>query len=326
MLFWTGMILLAVLAIFVAALPLWMKGERQSAVVAAVAVLAVALGGYLLVGAPGQGMQTQAQASAQSDQAPSLEAMVDKLAERLQGAPEDPQGWTMLGRSYIVMGRYADAAEAFRKAIEHSPNQDPALSLSFAEALVLADNRSLEGEAGQILERVLAQLPDDPRALWYGGLAAQARGEEELASQRWQHMLELDVPGPLRQVAEQRLLELDPAAVDAELIVNVGIAPALREAVPQQGSLFVSLRPLDAPRGTPPLAARRLDVFSYPTRVVFRAGDVLSADALPQQPLEVRARIVVGDNALQTAGGIEGIGRWDGESAAVEVTIDRRTQ
>jgi cytochrome c-type biogenesis protein CcmH len=46
-----------------------------------------------------------------------VEANVDKLAQRLQQNPNDAQGWVMLGRSYIILERFSDAANAFGRAI-----------------------------------------------------------------------------------------------------------------------------------------------------------------------------------------------------------------
>ena len=53
---------------------------------------------------------------------PDVNTMVDRLAERLKGAPNDLEGWRMLGWSYFNMGRYEEAATAYGKAVELDPN------------------------------------------------------------------------------------------------------------------------------------------------------------------------------------------------------------
>ena len=50
-----------------------------------------------------------------------IAAMVGQLEERLKSQPDDAQGWTMLGRSYSVLGRYAEADQAYRKVIALRP-------------------------------------------------------------------------------------------------------------------------------------------------------------------------------------------------------------
>ena len=42
-------------------------------------------------------------------------AMVERLAARLKDHPDDAEGWTMLGKSYGVMGRFADMLKASAK-------------------------------------------------------------------------------------------------------------------------------------------------------------------------------------------------------------------
>ena len=42
--------------------------------------------------------------------------MVDRLAKRLETEGKDPEGWTKLIRSYMVLGRKEAAAQALKKA------------------------------------------------------------------------------------------------------------------------------------------------------------------------------------------------------------------
>jgi cytochrome c-type biogenesis protein CcmH len=51
------------------------------------------------------------------DQAAMIEGMVSGLAERLKQEPNDAEGWLRLIRSYAVLGRSDDAAEAARDAL-----------------------------------------------------------------------------------------------------------------------------------------------------------------------------------------------------------------
>ena len=47
-----------------------------------------------------------------------IEGMVASLAERLKREPDDVEGWLRLIRSYAVLGRQDEAAEAARAALE----------------------------------------------------------------------------------------------------------------------------------------------------------------------------------------------------------------
>jgi cytochrome c-type biogenesis protein CcmH len=104
--------------------------------------------------------------------------------------------WQMLGRSREQLGQYDAAAEAYRQAYRLSGGSDLATLTSYAEALVLADPESLRADAGDLFERAITLSPQDPKALWYGGLAAFSREQYALARDRWQALLDHDPPPP----------------------------------------------------------------------------------------------------------------------------------
>ena len=53
---------------------------------------------------------------------PDVNTMIERLAARLETAPEDIKGWRMLGWSYFHTGRYEQAATAYARAVELDPN------------------------------------------------------------------------------------------------------------------------------------------------------------------------------------------------------------
>ena len=82
-----------------------------------------------------------AQTMAPADQQQMIEGMVAGLAAKLKAAPDDPDGWTRLIRSYVVLGRQSDAAAALgqaRVALASEPDklsavEDAARQLGLAE-------------------------------------------------------------------------------------------------------------------------------------------------------------------------------------------------
>lgn len=58
------------------------------------------------------------QAMPQQDRETAIRSMVDGLAARLENAPRDPDGWTRLMRSRVVLGEKDVAATALRKALD----------------------------------------------------------------------------------------------------------------------------------------------------------------------------------------------------------------
>ena len=70
---------------------------------------------------------------------PDVDAMIGKLAARLEQEPGDAKGWKMLGWSYLNTDRPAEAAKAYQKAIEIEPaDQESDSGLKAANAALLS--------------------------------------------------------------------------------------------------------------------------------------------------------------------------------------------
>jgi import receptor subunit TOM70 len=82
--------------------------------------------------------------------------LYEQLLERSREVPE----LTNLGTALLLMGRYEDAAERFREALELSP-ASPFTLLNLADALLLADRRR---EALELYRRLLEQMDRAPRS------------------------------------------------------------------------------------------------------------------------------------------------------------------
>ena len=64
---------------------------------------------------------------------PDVNTMIERLAARLETAPDDFKGWQMLGWSYFHTGRYEQAANAYAKAVELDPSSAE-IKLAYEEA------------------------------------------------------------------------------------------------------------------------------------------------------------------------------------------------
>ncbi|ROH89396.1 c-type cytochrome biogenesis protein CcmI [Stagnimonas aquatica] len=224
-----------------------------------------------------------------SGQPPDITAMVAKLEARLQAEPDSLEGWTMLGRSYFVMERYAEAASAYAKANELSGNNNPALLTGEGEALAMARDRDLLGRPQQLFEAALKLAPDDGKTLWYAGLANAQAKDYAQAQARFGQLLQQELPEDIRAAVVQRLDELrqlqggapmtaaaTPAAAQAagnqsavatglSLSITVELDPALTAQLPPGAVLFVFAK---AASGPPmPLAVQRLPGARLPLTV-----------------------------------------------------------
>lgn len=323
MIFVAGCVLLVLLAVSFVAVPLWRRERRAAAALAGVFMAGTAIGLYLLIGRADLGLSPPR--ALDESQPQDVIAMVEMLAERLEESPEDPEGWTMLGRAYVLMGRYQEAVNAFRQALNRTPGEDADLIASYAEARALSDPAALDGEAGALFERVLELDPGNPRGLWYGGLAAQSRGDDAAALERWRKLLADELPAEFRQVVEGRVASIDPSKVDALVTVHVTLAPELADAIPPGSVLFVFLRAEDDPGQGPPLAARRVSFFEFPETLPLTRNDLLRSDQLPEGTFTVTARLSADGDPAPGAGDLEGSAEWDPRNASnIEVSLDTR--
>ncbi len=116
-----------------------------------------------------------------------IEANVGKLAKRLEENPNDVQGWVMLGRSYTMMERYADAATAYGRATTLNGG-DANLWTDYAEALALANGQRLEGKPMEAVNRALQIDPRNEKGLALAGEAAFQSTDYKKAVEYWQKL------------------------------------------------------------------------------------------------------------------------------------------
>jgi len=181
---------------------------RSTAYLLAIGIPLVAVIFYLKVGEPNLianpapvGVPPTAESAAAPPERTQaqIEANVAKLAQRLQSNPNDPQGWTMLARSYSSMEKYSDAVNAYAKATELNP-KDADLWAEYAFATGMAGGKSLEGKPTELINRALKVDPDNAKALQLAGSAAYQAKDYQKAIDYWQRVLKKVPPGS--EVAE----------------------------------------------------------------------------------------------------------------------------
>jgi cytochrome c-type biogenesis protein CcmH len=79
------------------------------------------------------GTEQPSSMTAAGETMPDINAMIERLAARLETTPQDIEGWRMLGRSYFHTARYAQATAAYGRALELDPGSAE-LKLSYEEA------------------------------------------------------------------------------------------------------------------------------------------------------------------------------------------------
>jgi cytochrome c-type biogenesis protein CcmH len=185
------------------------RRSRLAGALAGVAVMAAAAGLYPLW----SNWNWHAAAASKPAVSTQVLEMVAKLERHMKDAPDDLQGWLLLGRSDVALERADGAIDAYEHAHRLDPNNIDAL-LGLGEALSIRAGGNVTPPAGDLFERALALEPDNPRALLYSGFGAATRGDRAAARQRWIKLKGMHPPAEIDAMLNDRIAELGTADLE----------------------------------------------------------------------------------------------------------------
>lgn len=344
--FWTILVVLCLLAILFAAWPLWHKAHRLTPLVATVIVFTVASSAILYdrIGSPGV---PSGRSGGADDNLPGMDEAIASLEARLARDPDDPAGWSMLGRTYLTMGNPAAAVDAYEKAMALEEGRNAQTMVDLAIAILNRDQVPIGGRTESLIESALALEPQNPSALFYAGIAAADKGDTDTAADRWEILLGLNPPENIRGILEQNIAQwrgeepplpaahppIDGGAPTAEteladdaiVSARVSLSAAAQAAISGDANVFIIARDPAAP--VPPIAVSRRSLSELPATVSLSdaqsmvAGRNLSMFA----ELEIVARVSL------SGGPAAASGDWFGslivrpsENRSVSVSIDQQ--
>lgn len=227
-------------------------GQSKPLRFAAILYLALAplVGGalYVLVGAPSMiapkaqpTMPTNEAAIAalpEAERQAMIQSMVAGLSARLEETPDDPDGWRMLARSQMVLGRPVDSAASYRRllALEEGSADDwrnfaVALFASFPEGRFPTDPEFLSA-----LSEIEKRAPGDPMVLFYRGGAARETGDIDTAISLWSALIAaMPADAPVRGTLVTLIEEMRAGGPDSQPVSPEPVppTPAPPEPVPQ---------------------------------------------------------------------------------------------
>lgn len=177
----------------------------------------LALGALLALATP----RVEAETSAIPDdvKAADMPTLAHDLEKKLALHPEDPDRWHLLGRTYEAMGETTKSVRAYRKAVEHS-DRAAAHLITWAEGIMRFNGGEIDAEVRALLDEAAKKAPEDPRPVFYRGVALYKKGEAGAALELWARLLR-DAPldadwkdgmrEHIREAAERA--EIDPASL-----------------------------------------------------------------------------------------------------------------
>lgn len=259
-----------------------------------------------------------------------VESMVARLAARLKKNPTDAEGWTMLGRSYMVLKRFPYAADAFEHASKLLPN-DAQILAEYSESEMMKDPSQLSPKAVKLNAEALKIDPNNPKALTLGGAIAFEQKNYARVVTLWGNLLSqlqqspqsdpADIKAVMSGIAGAREAakasgkplpepESEPrmaAAPNASVSGTVTLSPALASKASPDDTLFIFARAVSGPRM--PLAILKIQARELPLK--FSLDDTLAM--APSMKLSNFSEVIVGarisksGNAMPQSGDLEGL-------------------
>ncbi|MDI3376617.1 c-type cytochrome biogenesis protein CcmI [Pseudomonas sp. V104_6] len=285
---------------------------------AAVLVPLLALGLYLHFGAADKVALTQEFAQAPK----SMEEMTARLERVVQAQPDSAEAVYFLGRAYMAEQRPAEAARTFERAVAMAGRQ-PELLGQWAQALYFAADKRWSAQLQALTDEALKADPNEVTSLGLRGIAAFEGERYQEAIAYWKRLLAQLPQGDASRAALQGGIDRAaerlgtqtaqvPAPAAVRLKVRVELAPALRDKVKAQDTVFIFAR---ASSGPPvPLAAKRVTVAQLPIEVELSDADAMMAQMKLSDFAEVQLVARVSKDGQPTRG------EWVGQSAPLPNT------
>ena len=308
---------------------------------------------------PPAGSSSTAPTHAQNPQIeglPPMDELVRRLAAKLEEEPNNPEGWVMLGRSYMAMNQFPMAVEAFERAMKLD-SENVGLLLPYAEAIASQAGNDFTGRAAPLVEKAFQLEPDNPNVLWLSGILAYQTGGYESALQRWEKLAAMLTPQSkelesvnsaiddarkqlgmapsqpeLPSIAQTKAANVEPATSQsmagdayAGVEVQVTLSPELAQQASPDALVFIYAKAMSGP--PMPLAAARKQVRDLP--LTLRLDDSMAM--MPQMKISGFDQVVVGARVSLSGSPTAQSGDLEGEVSAVSpgqaelvsVVIDR---
>jgi cytochrome c-type biogenesis protein CcmH len=232
---------------------------------------------------------------------PSVDEMIQRLAARLRRNPKDTEGWRTLGWSYLNIGRFQEAADAYARAIELDPDIAE-LRGDRIEALVAAADGIVTTEVKTAIEDTLKLDAKNVQARFFLGLAEEQQGDKASALAAWTELLkDADSDEPWAGDLKNRVSELR-----RDMGIDAGSRPAEPKSVTVGGMRGIMQTPREVKTGPSREDVQAAEAMPPADRslMIREMVDGL-ANRLEQSPHDadgwiklIRSRIVLGENKL----------------------------
>jgi cytochrome c-type biogenesis protein CcmH len=245
------------------------------------------------------------QSENQSQSAASLDTLIVKLEQNLLENPDNADGWALAGRTYMSLGQFDKAEQAYAR-LNQLILDDPSVLTAWADASLMVNGNVYTDEIAERIQRALTLDPQQGNALWIAGIGLMSIGEHEAALASLNRLLPLiendseatrqvnSIISQIRSLQDSPVTssvaeagasntaptemastenesssvetaEANPAITSGVIHVSVTLDAGLKDSLTGSETVFVFAR---APNGPPfPLAVARLTVKDLPLQL-----------------------------------------------------------
>lgn len=263
-----------------------------------------------------------------------LQRMVDEAGAQVKKTPGDVAAWARLAHSYDMLGKFAESSKAYATLATLLPN-DAQILADYADALAVANGRTLAGEPTELVKKALAIDAKNLKALALSGTAAYERADYPQAVAFWNRALAAAPDPAFRQQIESSIVAarsasrgeaasgadatvaksapVDGTAGGAVVSGRVTLADDLVPQAPPDATVYIFARPAEGSRM--PVALMRKHVRDLP--VEFSLDD--SSAMVPDVRLSKVQTVVIGARISKRGDVTPQPGDMQGWSAPVPV-------
>lgn len=281
-----------------------------------------------------------------------MDALVAQLHTKLQSMPDNLEGWMLLAKSALNIGRYDLAEEAYRRVITLVEREGKSTAPFYgllAQAMYFKAKGTITTDVQQALDAAFAINPEEVNSLALLAMNQFEAGNFEAAIQYWQRILAADPQHPSRAMIEEGIAQArtrlgqpvvsgetvdkavkeaaptEPAA-QAAIQVRVSLANGAAQDVSPETTVFIFAR---APSGPPmPVAASRHTLGELPLTLTLSDANAMGPMAKLSQFERVNlvARISTSGQPTAQPGDWEGVveGVQVGQNELVELVISQQ--
>jgi len=264
---------------------------------------------YLITGTPDSLNPQRAHTAPSAEQVNQLVSGIEsKLAEN----PDDLEGWSLLSRTYLSLGRFSDARSGYLRVIELG-GESASNYAALADATALVAKGEVTAEVSSYLEKALQLNPNNQQALWLAGLGAAQKGNNAQARAHWERLADLlsELPEQqqeLRQIMAQSLGDektQNDVLNDVAITVNVSLSADKAKLTKPEDLVFIFAKAKVGPPA--PLAVKRVTVADLPTTVVLSDADAMMSQLTISkfEDLIITARVSKSGQPVAQSGDIQ---------------------